>query len=304
VNAVPAPPLRAAITGLGPAAPDLDRLLRRYLAGACPQTTLAAALDSELQRLAAAGEALAPRRPDLRRASPAALADFTASLRTAQDDLYGERFAAARRHLRCAADSLRQMVRAAATVNEQAAAERELGAVIAAFDLAPCRDLPALRIPARLLARSRDLLDAAQPEKAAFQARAARHLMARLASREEGGGAAGQSSGSTDSGPSLAARLARLDSELRSAAAGCGAQLAAIQRLAAAGHAYLARWLADDLDQQLLGRFRRRPSGPGPALLELSDTMRRAQDLLPRLAAYGSASQSGRAGQPDDPVRR
>jgi hypothetical protein len=304
VNAIPGPPSRAAILGLGPAVPDLDRLLRRHLAGACPQTTLAAALDSELQRLAAAGETFAPRRTDLRRASPAALADFTASLRTAQDDLYGERFAAARRHLRRAAESLRQMARAAATVDEQAAAERELGAVIAAFELASCRDLPALRIPARLLARSRDLLDAAQPEKAGFQARAARRLMARLLSCEEGGGAAGQSSGSADSGPSLAARLARLDGELRSATAGCGAQLAAIQRLAAAGHTYLARWLVDDLDQQLLGRFRRRPIGSGAALQDLSDTMRRAQDLLPRLATFGGASQSGRAGQPDDPARR
>jgi hypothetical protein len=261
---------------------DLDRLLRRFIAGACPQSALARALETELDRLVGGGEALAARRAELRRIAPEALASYEQMAQSALRQLYAEHFVAARDELRRAEQALGALSRALAALDDQLGAAQELEALIVEHDLERVHSLPVLRIPARLLNRAKELLDGGEHRKAAFQARLARRLVSRLCER------------ATVTAPDLMVRLNRLAAELRASAAGDPEVASAIRRIAEHGRVYLARCLADDLENRVLGRYRHRYAGfhgesqSSPASLAetLGDTAARSAELGRRLAAW------------------
>jgi hypothetical protein len=261
---------------------ELDRLLRRFLAGACPQSVLAHALECAIDQLAAAGGALAARGGELRRVAPAALAAYEQAVEASWRLLFAERFVAVRDELRRGGQAVRTLTRALEALDDQLSAARDLESLIVENGLEPLRSLPVLRIPARLLDRARELLQGGEHRKAAFQARLARRLASRLAAR------------ASEPAPDLMAGLERLAADLRTLAAGDPELVGAVRRLAEQGHIYLARWLAEDLEQRLLGRYRRRRAGNGdtaqtsPAALAASlvDTATRSVELSRRLAAW------------------
>jgi hypothetical protein len=278
---------------------DLDRMLRRFLAGDLQRSILTDVFAAEHARLSADLAALAPRRTELRRISRVPLETCEKNLDSAARALYGEYFVSARAALRRAAQARRDLGRALAALDDQLTATADFEALIAEHGLDALRSLPVLRIPQRLVERARHLLDQGEHSKAGFQARLARRLVVRLAARRD--------QGRRD----LLLRIQRLATEL----AGTDGELAAAQARGVVdrGCVYLGTWLADDLENRLADRVIprrlaafRQPLASGVAKRlgkALADTEAQSAALRRSLAESARGLVRGVGGATDEPGR-
>lgn len=216
---------------------DLDCLLRRFLAGDLPKSYLTQAFTAEHAHLATELAELAPRRGELLRLARPSLAACETRLDLAEHAYHDERFVAARTALRQAAQARRDLVKALAAEDDRLAAAEELEELIAAHNLDAFRSWPVLRIPWRLLERAAQLLDSGAHAKAGFQARLARRLVGRLATRNDAGRA------------ELLRRLLSLDGNRAGTTPG-GTSVAVIRRVVERGAVVLGSRLVDDFENR------------------------------------------------------
>jgi hypothetical protein len=227
---------------------DLDRLLRRFLAGDLPKGSLTQAFAAEHARLATELTVLATRRGELLRLAQPSLADCETRLDLAERANYDERFVAAREALGQAAQARRNLGRALAAEDDRLAATEELELLITAHGLDAFRSWPVLRIPRRLLERAAQLLESGAYAKAGFQARLARRLVARLATQSDAGHG------------ELLRRLLRLDGNRGGTPDGVP-WVAAIRSVVERGATILGGWLVDDLENRVMADVLDYPPG-------------------------------------------